>query len=580
MTEPFPRALPTRAMQTFFKHLDELRTPASQRDEADLKWVFCPYDQLTDQLGPLASAPPEETGLILIENVWKSSRRPYHKQKLALVLSNMRHFALEQARRGVHVRYETCDGPYRELLESLAEELGTIAVMEPAERELREDLRDLVDRQLMAFAPHEGWLTSTEQFEEACGEPPWRMDSFYRRVRQNTDIMMDDGSPVGGKYSHDGDNREFWPGDPPAPTPLSFPVDPIKREVGELVEDRFADHPGRLDLERLPATAEDAEAQWAWAREHCMACFGPYEDAMSTRSRTIFHTRLSELLNLHRLLPKRVVNDVLELDIPINSKEGFVRQVIGWREFMRHVHSATDGFRELPDRTTEVRDEPGDAGYEAWHDRPWRASEHTGEPPMDGGASPSALDADAALPPAFWGATSGLSCLDHVVTGVLEEGYSHHITRLMVLSNIATLLDVSPRELTDWFWSAYTDAYDWVVEPNVLGMGTFGVGELFTTKPYVSGANYIDKMSDYCDECAFDPGKDCPLREMYWAFLARNEDKLSDNRRMSLMYGNLRRRSDEKKQRDRRVFETVSDTLADGQTVTPTLLANRDEGEA
>ena len=230
-------------------------------------------------------------------------------------------------------------------------------------------------------------------------------------------------------------------GTPPAPTPPGFEPDAITREVVAFVEGTFGDHPGRIDVSQLPATRTDAETLWHWARRECMHSFGPYEDAMSRKSRGLFHTRISALVNILRLTPRRVVDDVLDLDIELRSKEGFVRQVLGWREFVRHVHEATDGFRTV------------------------------------GGPAPSWLDAHEPLPPTFWGAApSGLACLDAVVDDVWAEAYSHHITRLMVLSNLGTLLGVEPRELTDWFWVAYQDAYDWVVEPNVLAMGNLRRG--------------------------------------------------------------------------------------------------------
>jgi deoxyribodipyrimidine photolyase-related protein len=162
-----------------------------------------------------------------------------------------------------------------------------------------------------------------------------------------------------------------------------------------------------------------------------------------------------------------------------------------------------------------------------------------------------------------------LACLDHVVRGVWIDGYGHHITRLMILCNLATLLDVSPRELADWFWVAYTDAYDWVVEPNVLGMGTFALGDLMTTKPYVSGAAYIDRMSDYCKECAFHPKKNCPVTSLYWAFLERHADLLSDNPRMRMAYHSLAKRDTERRRYDGSVFEHVRERLQDGRELRP-----------
>ncbi len=540
------------------------------------RWVYVPYDQLTHQIGPLGELDPAEAGIVLVESSWKAARRPYHRQKLALVLANQRQFALEQAERGVAVRYVAHDGPYRGALRALAAELGPLDVMRPAERELRVDLAPLVTEGLLEVKSHEGWLTSAEQFREAAGaEPPWRMDTFYRAVRQATGLLMENGQPAGGKYSFDTENRRRWPGEPPAPEPPRFRPDEITREVGELVETRFSRHPGELDLGALPATAADARRLWRWAKRECLASFGPYEDAMSVESSGLFHTRISPLLHLHRLLPRRVVEEVARADAPLASREGFVRQVLGWREFMRHVHRETDGFRDLPGSRPAVRPRPEDGGRERWSGEPWAAADGAvddldGE--LDGGASPSHLGARAALPPAFWGASSGLACLDTVVADVWREGYSHHITRLMVLANIATLLDVRPRELADWFWSAYVDAYDWVVEPNVLGMGSFAVGELMTTKPYVSGAAYIHRMSDYCGGCRFDPDDDCPLRRLYWAFLDRHRETLAGNPRLNMPLASLRKRSAAERRRDAETLETVRRRLRDGRQLTPEAL--------
>ena len=519
-------------MRTFRSELD-----AREVDPKGRRWIYVPYDQLSDGIGPLSREDPARLGIVLIESPAKAARRPYHKQKLALVLANMRHFALEQAARGVAVRYLVGETGYAD---TLAKAKSRLAMMEPAERELRVELSGL-DIEML---PHEGWLTTREDFEEGAGSP-WRMDAFYRHVRRRTGILMERGKPIGGKFSFDAENRRPWPGDPPAPTPPVFRPDAITTEVCELVESRFADHPGTLDPDSLPATADDAERAWKWALEECLPTFGPFEDAMSKRSSGLFHTRLAALINLHRLLPARVVADVVGNEaIPLASREGYVRQILGWREFVRHVHRETDGFRT------------GVKGYT-----------HEGE----GGAEPSYLGAEEPLPDAYWdyGKPSGLACLDAVVADVWREGWSHHISRLMVLSNFATLVGISPRALTDWFWVAYVDAYDWVVEPNVLAMGTYGAGDVMTTKPYVSGAAYIDRMSDYCESCAFDPKKNCPIARLYWSFLARNEKALSNVPRLMNPLGSMRKRSAENKAEDARVLARVRQTLAAGERLVP-----------
>jgi deoxyribodipyrimidine photolyase-related protein len=391
------------------------------------------------------------------------------------------------------------------------------------------------------------------------------MDAFYRFVRKDTGILMDGDIPVGGRFSYDVLNRRRWAGDPPAPKPLSFPIDEITAEVGELIDRYFSRHPGEMDLSTIPATDKDALRLWHWAKRECLPHFGPFEDAMSVGSRGLFHTRLSSVINLHRLLPRQTVTEAAALNIPLASKEGFIRQILGWREFVRHVHRETDGFRQLPAGCPPVAPTPGDAGYASWRATPWPPSKSKDE--LDGGARPSYLNVHAPLPSAYWGAKSGLACLDRVVADVWAEGYSHHITRLMVLSNLATLLDVSPRELTDWFWVAYTDAFDWVVEPNVLAMGTYAVGDLMTTKPYVSGAAYIAKMSDYCETCQFNPNTNCPITSMYWAFLARHASLLNNNVRMRLPLRALERRTPNQRMHDAQVFAAVQGMLQVGKPI-------------
>jgi len=515
-------------------------------------------------MGPLSREDPRELGIVLVESLGKGRRRPYHQQKLALLLANLRHFALEEAERGVAVRHLAVEGGYREALESVIPELGPLRVMEPAERELRVELAPLVGSGALEVIPHEGWLSPGDALRRSQAGPPWRMDAFYRWVRRDTGVLMEEGKPVGGRFSFDGENRKPWRGDPPAAMEPEFPLNPVKEEVLELVARDFAGHPGELRPVHLPATREDVEGLWAWARNRCLPWFGPYEDAMSVRSTTLFHTRISALVNLHRLLPSRVLRDVAGMELPLAGKEGFIRQILGWREFVRHVHRETDGFRSV-------------SGH--LEGRGWGGA-GSGPGTEDGaGAAPSYLGSDRPLPPVLWGeAPSGLHCLDTVVADVWREGYGHHITRLMVIGNLATLLDLSPRELTDWFWVAYTDAYDWVVEPNVLGMATFAVGDLLTTKPYVSGAGYLDRMGDYCRECAFDPREDCPVTSLYWSFLERHRRALEGNRRIALSLASAGKRSRQRKERDRGVFRLVSRTLAKGERVTPMAL-QQVEGE-
>lgn len=505
-------------MSYFTQRLQALNPAPENR-----RWLYVPYDQLCDEIGPLSREPAQELAIVLIENPAKADRRPYHRQKLAWILCHQRQFALEQAARGVHVDYRV--GSYAEVLQ----QGPPLRMQEAAERELRIELAPLVENGTLEVLPHEGWLTTREQFL-ACKGPPWRMDAFYRQVRRDTGYLMENGKPAGGKFSFDSENRQPWKGKPLPPSPPRYPLCPLRQEVEHLIQEHFSSHPGHLDSAAIPLTREEISQFWSWAQEQCLPHFGPYEDAMTTQSSGLFHTRISPLMNLHRLLPGKVIQHVLQLPLELASKEGFVRQILGWREFVRHVHRETDGFR-------------------------------------DWGPDPSFLGAQQPLPPAYWGTPSGLACLDQVVADVWQEGYSHHITRLMVLSNLASLLDLSPRQLSDWFWVAYIDAFDWVVEPNVLAMGTFAVGDLMTTKPYVSGSAYIHKMSDYCKGCALDPKSSCPITPMYWAFLARHQQKLADNPRMSIVMRALEKRTVEARRQDQATFEQVRLALQAGQRV-------------
>jgi deoxyribodipyrimidine photolyase-related protein len=527
---------------------------ARQNDPEGRTWIYVPYDQLSAQYPHWSQLDPRRVGLVFIENPEKASRRPYHKQKLAYVLGNGRRFLLEQAERGVAVDFRVARRGYGLELSAAAERHGPLLMAEPAEAELRRELAPLRARGLLRQVENEGFLTSAQEFhasqKRANGKngPPWRQDAFYRHVRQKRGWLMDGDQPRGGRWSLDSENREPWRGSPPAPRILEFKSDPIKQEVGELIERHFAQHPGELHLERVPTHLQEAEAQWAWAKSQALPHFGPYEDAFSQAEPVLFHTLLSPLLNLGRLLPGPLIGEALALDLPLQCSEGFLRQVLGWREFMRHVHRETDGLQALP------------AGFKH-----------------------NTLEARRDLPAAFWpGAPSGLNCLDGVVKDVWASGYSHHITRLMVLSNIAALLDVDPRQLTDWFWSAYIDAFDWVVEPNVLGMGTFSLGELFTTKPYISGAAYLHRQGDACGPCRFDPKKNCPLTALYWAYLERHQPQLATNPRLFIPLQAAAKRTAAQKAADQQQFQALGAALAAGLPSTPQTLAatNGPQGRA
>ncbi len=527
----------------------------STEDVRARRWIYVPYDQLTDEAGPLSSAPPGETGIVMMEALAKARRRPYHKKKLTLILASQRHFALEQAARGVKVIYEFTPGIFADGLVAAREKygLGKLTVMEPSEREMRLDLADAARRGVeLEQVPNATWLTTAEDFERVYGKPDGSpvsklhlMDRFYRHMREQTGYLMRGGRPEGGRFSFDEDNRQPYKGLPAVPRRPPLAPDRITEDCVELVEREFPMHFGRADGWNLPIRRDDILAAWAWSLRYLLPQFGPFEDAMATREPDMFHSKMSALINISRLLPARVVRDTMDAAgkgiLSLASAEGFLRQILGWREFMRHIHRVTDGYRNITTASEPPRKPAGNkrAPLDA---KPAEAMRD------DDGARPSALGANLPLPAAYWGVPSGLNCLDTVVRQVIDEGWSHHITRLMVLANFAVLCGYSPRELTDWFWIGYIDAYDWVVEPNVLGMGTFGDGGITATKPYVSGAAYIHRMSDYCGGCRYNPklatGEgSCPYTALYWTFLEKHEALLGGNRRLSMQYRTLFKKS-------------------------------------
>ena len=515
-------------------------------------WVFVAYDQLNLSLIETIEQAIGTVGLVFIESAFKGRSRPYHKQKLALLLSNQRHFALEAQEAGYPIEYIGTQGSYVETLTVLANEVGPIHCVEFAEYSTRMELQPLIESEALVVHPHNGWLTPRSWFTETVGTaPPFRMDRFYRRVRKETGWLMVDAQPVGEKYSFDEENRKPWRGDPAAPAPPMFTEDDIDVGVKKLVENVYSDHPGSIDFTQIPTSKDDIEASIEFARS-CLVHFGTYEDAMSTESRGLFHTRLASLLNLHRVMPHQAAEIALESTAELNNVEGFLRQLI-WREYVHHVHEVTDGFRTLEvNRSLARRDAQ-------WYD----------SAPLDGEPHPNHLEQTFPLPKAYWGQKSGLACLDESVASVMEEGWTHHIPRLMVLSNIAHLLDVQPRELTDWFHVAFIDAYDWVVEPNVFGMGTFALGSAMMTKPYVAGSAYINRMSNHCKSCEFHPKKTCPIGRLYWAYLERHSHAFAGNHRLSMALRNVAKRSEEMKQIDHLTFLKVQDALANGRTLRP-----------
>jgi len=495
-------------------------------------------DQLNANVGPLADRPDDR--VLLIESTGLARKLPYHPHKLTVVFSAMAHFRdrLRESGRVVEYRQveQFADGIEAHFDSHPGDEL---VVMRPPSYRAEERLHELVEDHggQLTLVENELFLCSPGQFDDWSGDrSSYRHEDFYRFMRHETGYLMDGSDPVGGEYNYDEENRQtppagYEPPDPPVFEPDETTLD-IQSWVAETFDGSYDEPPyggGWADPGpfQWPVTHEQAQSVLESFVTDRLAEFGPYQDALVTDEWALHHSLLSPAINLGLLHPRTAIERVIEAyherDVPLNSVEGFVRQVLGWREFMRHVYR-----REMPEL-----------------------------------AEANQLGQTESLPPLFWTGETDMACLGDVIEGVRTRGYSHHIERLMVLSNFATLLGVEPQELNRWFHAAYVDAYHWVTTPNVVGMGTFG-SDALSTKPYVSSANYVDKMGDYCSDCPYHKTKTtgeraCPFNALYWDFLDRNAEHLADNHRMGLVYNHLENKDDSEREAIRERAETLRD---------------------
>ncbi len=440
--------------------------------------------------------------VLIIESRSALSRLRYHRRRRHLVLSAMRHFVQELRDAGIevdHVRAAT-------MAPALSRH-ADVRVAAPNDAGAR---RALAAKGVTLVASTQ-FLTDPDAFADwAHGRVRLKMEDFYRDQRRRFDVLMDDGKPAGGRWNYDHDNRRP-PKDGLSPRPPYRPQeDAIDAEVRRDLDAMDLPEMGEDGPRELPATAAEAQRMLADFVEHRLAGFGTWQDAMVPGERWLFHSLLSSSMNLWLLDPLDVVRAVERAyrdgDAPINAAEGFIRQVIGWREYVWGMYWLR-------------RDE-------------WRTD--------------NALDARRALPAVFWTGDTDLNCLGNAMTDVLESGYAHHILRLMVLGNLHLLLGVRPWESVEWFRAAFVDGAEWVMAPNAAGMATWADGGEMMTKPYAASGNYIDKMSHYCGGCRYTPrkrtGEDaCPVTQLYWDWMARHGERFADNRRMRHQVGAVAR---------------------------------------
>ncbi|UCG40272.1 MAG: cryptochrome/photolyase family protein [Acidimicrobiia bacterium] len=467
-------------------------------------WVL--GDQLNRRVGALSTADPLTDSILFVESE-RMLARPFHRQRAHLVLASMRRFADELRAEGFGVDYRRAPSLAAGLAEHLEEvRPSRVVATEPNGREVAESLGRLgID-----LVENDQFLCTRAEFEAWAGDRDrLRMEDFYRWQRTRLGYLMDDGEPAGGRWNFDHDNREPPPRDGGSwPSPLVDALDELDRAVDAEVVG-----PGAAPAGWWPTSRVGALRRLSHFVEEVLPHFGPHEDAMLAGNWHLAHSMLSPALNLGLLLPGEVCDAVEEAyrsgRVPINSAEGFIRQVIGWREFVRGV-------------------------YWLWPGQ-WDANGFGAEHP---------------IPPAWVGeASTDLACLASALEGVEERAWLHHIQRLMILANLATLIGIDPRELRGWMRERFVDAANWVMGPNVMGMGTFADSGLMSTKPYVSGGAYVHRMSDYCRGCRFDPKQRvgdsaCPFTTLYWDFLARHREALRSNHRMARQIASLDRLSD------------------------------------
>jgi len=469
-------------------------------------------DQLSLDMSSLKAADPEHDIVLMAEVMGEARYVGHHPKKIALIFASMRKFRIELEALGWRVHYIKLDDPENtgKLLgevESAIVRFGASQVLTTEAGEWR--LRGaLLEHPLVTMFPDDRFIASEQEFSAwAAGRKELRMEFFYRNMRRKTGLLMEGDKPVGGKWNFDAENRKAAKPDLFMPVPLRVEPDETTQDVLQLVADKFGDHFG--DLNPFWFATDRAGAQHAADHfvKEALPRFGDYQDAMLTGEPFLYHSLLSIYLNIGLLDPldlcRMAEQAYRDGHAPLNAVEGFIRQIIGWREYIRGIYF--------------------------WAGRDYVQRNY--------------FDAVRNLPEFYWTGETDMSCIREVVSQTKSEAYAHHIQRLMVTGNFAMLAGINPFEVHEWYLAVYADAFEWVEAPNVIGMSQFADGGLLASKPYAASGAYINKMSNYCGSCRYDVkqknGPDaCPFNALYWDFLDRNRDVLGKNPRLGLAYRN------------------------------------------
>ena len=484
-------------------------------------------DQLSQTISCLTGCDKSRDTILMCE-VWdEATYVAHHKKKIAFLFSAMRHFARDLRKAGYNIDYIQLDdaensGSFRgEVNRVIARHAPEqIIVTHPGEYRVLQDMKTWQETFSLPveIRDDDRFLCGLDEFRNwAKDRTQLRMEFFYRDMRKKYGILLENGKPVGGQWNFDAQNRKPPKDGMGIPTPYQSRPDDITNDVLDLVEARFGSHFGDLQPFHFAVTRQQALNALDQFIDQRLAQFGDYQDAMVQNQPWMFHAHLAFYLNCGLLLPleciKAAENAYYRGDVPLNAAEGFIRQILGWREFVRGIY-----WLKMPGY--------GDENY---------------------------FNATAALPEFYWTAQTRMNCLRQCVQETRANAYAHHIQRLMVLGNFALLAGISPIAVNEWFLIVYADAYEWVEMPNVTGMVLFADGGYLASKPYAAGGGYINKMSDYCENCSFKVSKKngpqaCTFNYLYWDFLARNRAKLANNHRLGMMYKTYDRMGEDKKQ--------------------------------
>lgn len=484
-------------------------------------WLF--GNQLSINSEGFSHINRKEDMILLIEAKSRALWKDYHKKKLVLIFSAMRHFGEELREQGYRVDYRQTDS-FQEGWDQHKRECqpDEVILHLPTDWMMRQllvkwEAKQKTEGLKVSFFEEPFFLVKAHDWQTFLpSNKAWKLDPIYRKLRKQFSILMEDEKPIGGKWSYDSENRK-----PPKQglsfvQPLFFLPDKQTEEVIAYVDQAFPENPGTTDHFNLPVTSQQSKEALTHFIQTRLATFGDYQDAMLEGEPYMSHSLISSAMNIGLLNPLEVIHQAEEAFhnewASIAATEGFIRQILGWREYIRGVY-----LRAMP--------EYKDVNF-FHHERK--------------------------LPQLYWDGKTKMNCLHQTITEVVTYGYSHHIQRLMVLGNFANLAQINPQDVSEWFNTMYTDAHDWVVLPNVLGMALYADGGSMSTKPYISSGQYMNKMSNYCKGCHYDVKerigeRACPYNALYWNFLMTHEAVLSRNPRMRMMYKLLDNMSSEEK---------------------------------